>query len=147
MPTTPIFVLVHGGWHTPAHYQPFVDAVESRGYRITAPSLPSTDDKTPPDPTAADTRVIADTVRTFADAGNEVVLIAHSCGGIATAEAAHGLGVRERSAKGLRGGVRNLVFVSAAVGEAGKPILVAKEMPTDPSEFLALPEVPRCHRP
>ena len=139
MSASPVFILVHGGWHTPAHYRPFTEAVEARGYQIIAPSLPSTNSEIPADPTAEDTETIAETARSLADAGKEVIIIAHSCGGIASSEAAHGLGVRERASKGLPGGVRSIVFVAAAVGEAGKTVHLAREMPTDPSKMLAFP--------
>ncbi len=52
----------------------------------------------------------------------EVVIVGHSCAGIATAEGAAGLGVRQRAAAGLPGGVRSLVFVAAMVRPAGAPM-------------------------
>jgi len=87
---------------------------------VTAPRLPSGEDETPPDPPVADTACIAAVARDLANSGNEVVMVAHSSGGIFAAEAASGLGVKTRAAQGLSGGVRSIIFVSAMVRLAGK---------------------------
>ena len=118
----PVFVLAGGAWHTPAHYQPFLDVVAARGYKIIAPRLPSTIEGQTTGPVEADIKTLADIARELVDEGKEVVFIAHSAGGISAAEAAHGQGVRERSAKGLSGGVRSLVLVSALGALAGKQL-------------------------
>lgn len=115
----PVFVFVPGGWHVPDHYKLFIDALEARGYKVVPLTMPSTVDETPSDPVSADIQLVADTARSLSDNGKEVVIIGHSCGGVATSEGAAGLGVRERAAKGLPGGVRSLVFVSAMVRPVG----------------------------
>ena len=112
----PVFVLVGGAWHIPAHYQSFLDVVAARGFRIVAPRLPSTVEGNTVDTVQADIKAVADVAQGFIDDGSDVVLIGHSAGGLSSAEAAHGLGRRELAAKGLPGGVRSLVLV-AALGE------------------------------
>lgn len=115
----PVFVFVPGGWHTPAHYKPFLDALEGRGYEVVPLTMPSSAHETPSDPVSTDIELVSETVRTLADEGKEIVIIGHSCGGIATAEGAVGYGLRERAGRGLPGGVRSMVFVCAMVRPAG----------------------------
>ncbi|OAA68584.1 hypothetical protein SPI_00779 [Niveomyces insectorum RCEF 264] len=116
----PVILLVHGGWHTTAAYRAFLDLLETKGYTTVAPELPSGADQTPAEPTKADIRLIAETAQSLVDGGKEVVVVAHSYGGTVANEALSGLGIRQRQAKQLPGGVRSVVFVAAFVFEAGK---------------------------
>jgi len=118
-PAQPAFVLAGGSWHIPAHYQAFHDVVSARGLKIIVPPLPSGVEGRVDAPFEADTKAVADAVRGLVEQGSDVVVIGHSSGGISAAEAAHGLGVRERAAKGLPGGVRSLVLVSGLGEPAG----------------------------
>ena len=137
------FVFVGGAWHIPAHYQPFLDIVAARGYRIVAPRLPSTQ-QTIFEPLEADAKAVADVVRELVDEGLEIVVIGHSMGGISGAQGAHGLGVRERKANGLKGGVRSLVLV-ASIGEPpGKQLTWDPDSLASKAEELFIMDVRRC---
>ncbi|KAK5991190.1 putative hydrolase R7-like protein [Cladobotryum mycophilum] len=116
----PTFLLAHGAWHKPEAYRFLLRALESRGYPTAAPELPSGMDQTPADPPGADARCLRDAARDLIGDGKELVVIAHSYGGAVVAEAFNGMGVRERQAKGLTGGVRMIVRIAAFVLEQGK---------------------------
>lgn len=111
--TKPSVVLVHGAWHRPDHYRPFLDILERKGYPCIAPTLPSGDTPPPENPTAADVRCIREAARRAADQGREIVAVAHSYGGVVASEAFAGLGIKTRKAEGKPGGVRWLVYVAA----------------------------------
>ncbi|KAL7950100.1 Alpha/beta hydrolase fold-1 [Trichoderma barbatum] len=118
----PVILLAHGAWHSPIHYREFLDALEAAGYETVAPELVSSSDNPPPKPTEADIELIAGKARELADQGREVVAVAHSYGGVVVTEALSGLGVRERKAKGLPGGVKRIVYVAAFILEKGKSL-------------------------
>lgn len=108
----PTILLVHGMWHTPAHYAPLTTALEEKGYTCVTPTLPSGDTPPPEDPPVADVHCIRSIAEGLIDSGRDVVAIAHSYGGIVASEAFAGLGCRARTAEGKRGGVRMLIYVS-----------------------------------
>jgi len=47
------------------------------------------------------------------DAGKEIVLIAHSYGGTPSCAAVEGQTIAERSARGEKGGIKSILFISA----------------------------------
>jgi hypothetical protein len=54
-----------------------------------------------------------ETAEQFFVQGREVVLIAHSYGGIPATAATQGQGVQERQAAGLNGGFHSIIFLAA----------------------------------
>ncbi|EER41255.1 conserved hypothetical protein [Histoplasma capsulatum var. duboisii H88] len=88
--------------------------------------------------------------------GREVLLVAHSYGGVPSSEGLQGLSKQERQAQGLAGGVVSMLFVSAHLPQKGKSAIESmndcspeeKESPsiikTAPSEdpTALLPENP-----
>jgi pimeloyl-ACP methyl ester carboxylesterase len=115
----PTILIIHGAWHTPAHYQLLVDALEKDGYPVECPNLPtcsaSRNSKTPVD----DIELIASVARRLVDDGKEVVAVAHSYGGIVASDALSGLGLKERQNAGLPGGVKYMVYVTAFLVPVG----------------------------
>ncbi|KAF9872135.1 hypothetical protein CkaCkLH20_10472 [Colletotrichum karsti] len=109
----PTIILVHGAWHRPDHYKPFLDVLERKGYPCIAPSLPSGSTPPPEDPPAADVRCIREAAVEVADQGRKIIAVAHSYGGIVATEAFAGLGVETRAKEGKKGGVRWLVYLTA----------------------------------
>jgi len=123
-------VICHGSYHTPEPYQPFLDALKSKGIEGYCPQLPTSDltkldvgDPENPDferdPPAAGLPQPADDVKTIQAVlknlikdGKKVVLIGHSSGGFAATASA----TPDVQAKNLKaGGVIGIFFVSAFV--------------------------------
>lgn len=105
------FVLVHGGMHGSWCWEKIVPRLGALGHRAITPDLPgmAAGDRTPP--TSVTLAMQAETVAEAVDAAGEpVVLVGHSMGGIAISEAA------ERVPELLSG----LVYLSAMLVPAGE---------------------------
>jgi alpha-beta hydrolase superfamily lysophospholipase len=112
----PVLVLVHGAWHHPSHYKLLVESFSNEGFQdIVTPRNPTSGsieqvvDKSYPD----DVQVIQEAIAPFLDAGRDLVLVAHSYGGVPAASSLKGNTVLERAEKGLRVGIRGLVSIAA----------------------------------
>ncbi|KAI2636667.1 alpha/beta-hydrolase [Xylaria nigripes] len=112
--TKPTLLIVHGAWHVPDHYYKLRDVLESQGYEVHIPALPSNNGMQPPN---ADMYTDILHVRGYAEslvrAGRTVVAILHSYGGQVASNALHGLGVEARAKQGRRGGVSHLIYMTA----------------------------------
>jgi pimeloyl-ACP methyl ester carboxylesterase len=113
------FILVHGAWHGGWAWQPVASRLRAAGHRVLAPTCPGlgvSDD--PAGVTLADCvdSVVAQVERSGLDG---VTLVGHSWGGY----------VISGAAPRLAGRVRRLVFWSAFVPEAGRPLY--DEVPPD----------------
>lgn len=82
------FVLVHGSWHGAWCWQRLIPALTALGHRVLAPDLPGHGDD--PTPAAEVTlRACADAVRGVVEsAGEPVVLVGHSFGGVVITQVA-----------------------------------------------------------
>ncbi|KAL2210918.1 alpha/beta-hydrolase [Sarocladium strictum] len=90
MPTTPTLVFVPGAWHKPSCYDKVIAILqESYGLKCTAITLPSTLDN--PSATFKDDLDVArEAISTEINEGRDVVLIAHSYGGMVANSAIKG---------------------------------------------------------
>ncbi|KAE8410786.1 Alpha/beta hydrolase fold-1 [Aspergillus pseudocaelatus] len=114
--TKPVVFIVHGAWQGPHQYKSIRDALTERGFTVVQPANLSTntdatqnDGKTPYD----DAKNIQSMMEPYLAAGREIVLICHSYGGIPGSLALDGYQITDRQAKGLPGGVRRIVYLSA----------------------------------
>ncbi|KUI62724.1 hypothetical protein VP1G_09841 [Cytospora mali] len=89
--TKPTVLIVHGGWHVPESYEKLTAILESAGYELCRKS----------------------------DSGRTYWVLAHSYGGQVASNALYGLGVEARSAKGLKGGVSHLIYMTGYAGPEG----------------------------
>ncbi|KAJ5675467.1 Alpha/beta hydrolase fold-1 [Penicillium macrosclerotiorum] len=131
----PAIVLVHGSYHTPAPYEPFMHALGSLGFETHCPQRPTCDlnklnvgdvnapdfDRgPPPEGFPSDNDDLA-TVREVLDQliiqqKKKVLLIAHSAGGWAATQAAvPELLYKTRDAEGHNGGLIGIFYYSAFV--------------------------------
>jgi pimeloyl-ACP methyl ester carboxylesterase len=109
----PVFVLLHGAWHTPQCWDPLVKELAKAGYDSIAPALPSSG-STPPIPDwSADIQIIHKTVSELVEKGRDVVVVMHSFSGMTGGTALEGLDRESRVASGLSGGVIRLIYVVA----------------------------------
>jgi len=106
-----IVLIVHGGWHVPAHMQPLVKQLESRGYETVCPELLSSNNDVPPTKGLADDTTLIRNVATdlTQKQGRDVVALMHSYGGIVGTGALAGLGKKS----GGGGGVVRLIYMCA----------------------------------
>lgn len=147
--TKPIIVLVHGAWHPPHVYRPLISALRARGHTVLAPpnATCGPDDSVAGRTYADDVRRVHEALLPRLDAGREAVLVCHSLGGIAGSAAAEGQTVADRSARGLPGGIRAVVYVAAfAFAERGVSLFQAsgEKIPYFFYEEVSSPPPPLC---
>lgn len=134
-------VICHGLYHTPAPYQPLIDALAEHGIETYCPQLPTGDlsklnvgdvhnpdfNRPPPEdgyPDAKDdAAVVGHVVDRLLTEGKSVVLMGHSAGGFVAAEAATpARQAPARAAAGQTGGVIGIFFAGAFVIPPGESV-------------------------
>jgi pimeloyl-ACP methyl ester carboxylesterase len=118
-------VLVPGSFSPSFFYTPVAEPLRAAGYTVHVLDPPSyyTKKAGAPPTVYDDAAHISAFVRELVDAGEEVVLLAHSYGGTPASQALLGLTVRERRAKGEKGGVSRVGFITAVVPPVGKNLM------------------------
>lgn len=143
--TTILFV--PGSFALPEFYDPVFEKVRAKGHDIHGLHMPTVGlsaSQGRPGPGAPptmydDAAYIANEAERLADQGKRVVIIGHSYGGTPVSQSARGLGVADRSARGLPGGVARLAYMTClvpAVGETAKDVLAG--VPQDQQIELAV---------
>jgi alpha-beta hydrolase superfamily lysophospholipase len=122
--TKPSILLIPGSFGLPEFYQPVIDAVAAEGYEIRGLHYPSVSLKTGPrdgiPPTMYDDAAfIATETEKLANAGKDVILLAHSYGGVPTTESTKGLSKVERQEQGKAGGIVRIAYMTAIVPAIG----------------------------
>ncbi|KAK0744968.1 Alpha/beta hydrolase fold-1 [Apiosordaria backusii] len=114
----PVFVLLHGAWHSPSCWGRVIAELEKAGYEAVAPALPSSG-STPPTPDwSKDVELIRQTVSALVKE-NDVVVVTHSFSGMTGGTALEGLDKETCISQGLRGGVVRLVYMTAFIVPEG----------------------------
>ncbi|KAI1869004.1 hypothetical protein JX265_006983 [Neoarthrinium moseri] len=108
----PVFVLLHGAWHTPKCWDRLIAELDGLGYRSVAPALPSSNaDPLPPD-WLADVETIRETVSALVNE-HDTVIVTHSFSGMTGGTALKGLDKQTCASQGLKGGVIRLIYIAA----------------------------------
>jgi pimeloyl-ACP methyl ester carboxylesterase len=76
----PVIVFVHGAMHSPEYYNRVIAILEPLGYRCITVALPSVGTVPPVPSLAEDIKVIRTAVLAELDAGQDVIVSAHSYG-------------------------------------------------------------------
>lgn len=129
----PSIVIVPGAWHRPAHFQGLIDELAKVNYDAEGVTMPSVDSSPPLSTWEQDAEAVRKVIMNKLDAGKDVVVLAHSFGGIAMSEAAKGLGKKDRDAQGLKGGIIKLVYMCAMALPEGQSH-VGQLVPQTPEE-------------
>jgi pimeloyl-ACP methyl ester carboxylesterase len=120
----PTFLLISGAYHTPAAYTHLIPHLNRFEYPTATVSLPSVSSLTPKaESVAKDTTSILSTLLPLLDAGTDVVLIAHSYGGLPGGSAATALMRSQREKEGKKGGIVAQIYIAAFVAPEGKSLL------------------------
>jgi alpha-beta hydrolase superfamily lysophospholipase len=109
----PVFVLLHGAWHTPKCWSRLIAELDQEGYKAVAPALPSSTADPLPSDWSADVETIRKTVSDLVDIGHDVIVVPHSFSGMTAGTALEGLDKQTRTSKGLEGGIIRLVYIAA----------------------------------
>jgi pimeloyl-ACP methyl ester carboxylesterase len=119
--TNPVFVLLHGAWHTPACWSRIIPLLNAQGYDTIAPQLPSSlaNNSSPVPDWNADVEVIRSTISTLAKDGRDIILITHSNSGMTAGTALEGLHKAACAQKGWDGGIVRMVYICAFIVSEG----------------------------
>ncbi|KAL4947725.1 alpha/beta-hydrolase [Aspergillus filifer] len=122
----PTIVLVHGAWHTPPVYTNFISALESRGFTVHCPHLPSCSNTSPPAATYQDdVIVVRNLLQDLSAQGHRILLLMHSYGGAIGTDALPWdleLLPATTDVSSARGGVIHLVYLCAYILQPGRTI-------------------------
>lgn len=114
-PNVLIFI-VPGTWHPASAYEPFASKLRRAGYAAEIASLPTFNPKVVDTDCATDTEALRRLLSNLVQAeGRDVVVFAHSYGGMPAGGAAYGLGKSSRARRSEKGGVIGLVYMSAFI--------------------------------
>jgi pimeloyl-ACP methyl ester carboxylesterase len=122
----PVLVLVHGAWHSPAHFKPLKGYLEGVGYNCVPVKLPSVIQNEGDDvPTSLelDIHEVRSTVLKVLDSGNNAVVLAHSYGGLPTMSALEGLDQKSRVNAGYTNCVEAIACIAAFVLPVGTSLI------------------------
>jgi hypothetical protein len=100
MSPKPTVVLVPGAWHTPECFQYIIPKLEALSYPVASISLATVGGKNAEATHIDDVSRIHDVIIPLKDQGIEIMLVAHSFGGIPACVSIEGQTVTERRARG-----------------------------------------------
>ena len=110
----PTIVLIHRTWHVPEHYKRLTSALQTVGFETKCPHLPTCSDIRPASATLEnDVSTAREVIEPLVSTGQNVVVIAHSYGGVVASNTLFGLSMQERASNGLAGGVSHLFYMTA----------------------------------
>ncbi|GAP85913.1 putative prolyl aminopeptidase protein [Rosellinia necatrix] len=132
----PVLVLCPGAWCDSGYFRFTTDILTTAGYTCLPVSLPSVGSELRPKDAPpithglqTDANAVRDIVIPQLDAGNDVVLVCHSYGGVVTSEAVRGL---DRASRGPgTGAVIHLVYVAAILLDIGGTVWPGGNPPDD----------------
>ena len=125
MASKPIILLIPGSFSVAAMYYTLQNLLVTAGYDTYVNTLPSAS-RNPPELPASlkdDAHFFSCIIEKLVDQDKEIVLLGHSYGGLVASESAKGHSRRERSARGQRGGIVRLIFLTAIVLLEGQSVI------------------------
>jgi pimeloyl-ACP methyl ester carboxylesterase len=116
----PAIVFVHGAWHRPLHYINLITTLEDEGYTLSVPILPSAgwDDAISEVALTDDVKAIRQSIKPHLENGEDIVIVCHSYGGLPATDSVIGETIEERAARGEKGGIKALVYISSFASPA-----------------------------
>ncbi len=122
----PTILIIPGAFHPPSCFDAFVPHLQKEGYSTIVVPLPSSN---PSSPSTASCSLDADSIREnfliplIEEKHEDVVLFAHSYGGIPGGAASKGFGKVTRMSQGKRGGIIGLIYLNGNINKNGESLL------------------------
>ena len=112
----PVILLLHGAWHLPAHYASLIRLLESKGFAVNCPRMPSCNDASPPNKTLDDDlRCARQAALDYVEQGIDVVALMHSYGGVVGTNALAKLHQGQTIGGRGTGRVKALIYMAAFI--------------------------------
>ena len=125
MTSKPVLIFTPGAWHTPEFFSEIILKLEPLGYKCIGYPLLAVGHEPAVKDLQPDSEAIHKLVSDQADAGNDVVIVAHSWSGIIVSGALDGLGKAEREKAGKKGGVLRIAYIASFVPAEGVSLITA----------------------
>jgi pimeloyl-ACP methyl ester carboxylesterase len=134
----PTILIVPGSFSPPRFYAGIVDHLTRHGYETIVAHYPSIGrrDPLPPATMADDAAYTSALAEKLADAGQSIIMVTHSYGGIVGTESTKGLAKTEREAFGKPGGITRLLYITSLVPRVGESLKTL--MGTEVASFLRI---------
>ena len=116
----PTVLCVPGFWEGVEPFQQVASLLSAKNIAVATSALRSTGTSSPGNPSMHDDiATIPSSVETLTAEDKEIVMVLHSAGGFLGSNAIEGLTAKARTAKGLKGGVVGIVFLTGAIFPVG----------------------------
>jgi pimeloyl-ACP methyl ester carboxylesterase len=136
-PIKPAIVIVPGSFSPASLYAVTVEKLGAAGYPIVeVASYPSIGRRDPEPPATMydDAEFIHDATEKLVSGGHDVLIVAHSYGGVPTSEALKGLTKSQRLSEGKKGGVVRVLYVAALIPRLGESL--GSLMSAEPASYV-----------
>lgn len=122
---SPTIFFIPGAWHHPWIFDDVRNVLSTRGYETDSATLVTVGSKNASAGVIDDAVEVRSALLKLVEAGKEVILVAHSYGGLVASNSVQGLSADQRSANGKPGGIIMLVFLCAFAVPVGTSLLMA----------------------
>ncbi|KGO45492.1 hypothetical protein PEX1_095750 [Penicillium expansum] len=119
----PTFVFSLGAWNTPIVFDAVRDRLNTLGYPSECPAHPSIGAEPPSLTLEDDVASLRRVLMTLADEAKDIVLVAHSYGGVVASTASEGLLKQVHAETGKPGGIVKIVYLAAFALDKGQSLL------------------------
>ncbi|KAJ6470536.1 Alpha/beta hydrolase fold-1 [Mycena sanguinolenta] len=119
----PTIIIIPASFSPLSLYSAVISDLQSHGYSVHGVELETVGRREKAPTMYDDAAVVASVASKLAEEGKDVVLVAHSYGGIVACQASKGLAKTIRKKEGKEGGIVRIVFVAAMVPAEGQPLL------------------------
>lgn len=119
----PTLVFSLGAWSTPAVFDGVRARLGALGFPSECPTYPSAGAEPPYKSLEDDVSTLRRVLVAFTDQGKDIIIVAHSYGGVVASSAVEGLAKSTRAERGKQGGVIKVVYVAAFALDKGQSLL------------------------
>ncbi|KAK4508407.1 hypothetical protein PRZ48_002145 [Zasmidium cellare] len=114
-PNKPAVVFAHGAWHQGLHWANVAQKLQSAGYEVATPTMPSGSGPALEDGLHADSAALKSAIETLTNQGKDIVLAMHSYGGAYGSEAVAEWHLDPANNQPGKGRILHLLYISAMV--------------------------------
>ncbi|KAK4561626.1 hypothetical protein LTR86_004305 [Recurvomyces mirabilis] len=125
----PVLFLVPGAATYPTFYDDFKQHVSSTGLDFHTVQLRTVEARTPAATLADDVELLRSHLADLCEQDREIILMAHSYGGMPMTESAKGFAKVDRQRLGHKGGIVHLIYITAIAAEVGQSMASTNAQP------------------